>query len=108
MTAPNPTAAEQAEVSRFGMFDLDILAEMEEHADDALPCWIADCDAEADAALVTRCCRRDRRNLCAEHVQLTRDRWLSEADTSKVSCTTCGHVFPAGTPFDAILEVVPL
>lgn len=104
----NLTPAEEATVARFGMFDTEILDELEEHADDTLPCWIDGCDAGADAALITRCCRRDRRDLCAPHVEAARERWASEAGTAKVSCSVRGHVFPAGVEFDVVVEVVPV
>ncbi|MCC2033091.1 hypothetical protein [Microbacterium allomyrinae] len=96
------TPAEAAEVRRFGMFDFDILAEMEEHADDIVPC--VRCDEEATHATI---CRGTgctvRQTICTAHLATVR------ADCRKklLTCHHCGFDAP-GTGLDSMAKVVLL
>lgn len=96
------TNAERTEVARFGIHDLDILAAMEEHADDVVPC--IQCGQESSHAIICRgqACTV-RVTICANHLAQVRaaNRRLT------IRCDTCGFRAP-GTGIDSAAKVVPL
>lgn len=98
MTALSP--AEQAEVTRFGMFDEDILRDMETHWDDALSC--SRCDHDAAWKVVCRggCARGALCDTCLDKVR-------AENKTVTFRCDYCQKVAPE-PGFDAIVRVMPL
>lgn len=92
------------------IFDDDVIASMEEHADDEVSCDMPDCDAPAHVLALTRCCRSEDR-LCERHYWAGRKAVEEMAALSSflgcaIQCRLCGHVFPGGAVFDDLFRVV--
>lgn len=96
------TASERGEVSRFGIHDLDILADMEEHADDVVPC--VQCGQESSHAVICRgqACSV-RATICTPHLTQLR----TENRRLSIRCDECGFCAP-GTGIDSAAKVVSL
>lgn len=86
MTAVTP--AEQAEITRFGMFDEEILSSIHEHADDNFRCGAPrGCDRPAIARFTLMCPCRLMRLTCAHHMVRT----MAWFDENRVRHRACGH-----------------
>lgn len=105
MTAPALTPAEQADVTRFGAHDEEILRDLAEHADDVIPCgW---CAVAATWRLSMRCCNADELT-CQKHRDAIRDRFARHDPRARPRCAHCGHRFPAGAPYTDVVREVQL
>jgi len=102
-----PSTHEQGEIARFGMFDTEVLAEMEQHADDVPVCFANDCGHTADHVLITMCCG-DRRLICCECLALAEEAWRKTLGDDITFCKVCGHRFPKRSAFRDVLRVVEL
>ena len=100
--------AEQAEVTRFGIHDEEILRDLEEHWDDEIPCGAKKCETAATVQVSSRCCGRSM-FLCARHygrmVAVTQHHLCAPKGAD---CVSCGHFFPSGTRFDDAFRTVTL
>lgn len=107
MSTPVLSPVEQDEVSRFGIHDLDVLAEMEERADDVPPCSRAACDRPAEVFLAMRCCGTGWL-MCEPHLRRLRagaTEFLKAA--KRPVCTCCGQKLD-GLGFEDVYRVVTL
>lgn len=106
MTSLTPT--EQATVTRFGIHDDDVIADMVKHRDAFVPCH--DCDKPATVRVQARCCPSTDLLCDLHHAELRvlLVERLAEAwkDRNRcVHCTSCGHIFPRhSTLGDLIVE----
>src|SRR5690606_6750517 len=94
------TPAEQAEVTRFGIHDEDILRDLEGRWDDEIPCGAKKCETAATVQVSSRCCGRCM-FMCSRH--LVKMIALTQRDLSApkgADCKSCGTFFPSGTRFD--------
>ena len=109
MTAPVLSPAEQAEVDRFGLHDEDVIAEMSEHFDDAIPCGFIGCTDLADVVMTTRCCGHQSFS-CARHLAHAEARWDQLVRKAiDVKCGACGRIDAPPPPrFTDLFTVVPL
>lgn len=111
MTATlSPT--EHAEAVRYGIHDTDVLAEMEEHADDVAACEAEGCEKGITKLTRLRCCDSGWRT-CDEHFAEGKQQARSfllycEMRKSKPTCLACRHVFRLGARFDDVYSVVDL
>lgn len=105
MTAPTLTPAEQAEVTRFGAHDEEILRDLAEHANEVIPC-----EVEGNPAvwrLATRCCGsaifvcQPCRDDVVEGLpaELAQQPWL---------CLACEHIFAQGSLYADVMREVQL
>lgn len=106
------TVEEQLHVDGIGIHDYDILAEMEEHADDVLPCCQRDCKAGAAVRIMMRCCPHFADYCDSHHGELRR---LQHLFLMKIvgqgmapKCTHCSHLYPLGSTYDDIYREVRL
>jgi len=105
MTAPVLSPAEQAEVSRFGAHDEEILRDLAEHADDTIPCgW---CSTTATWCLSMRCCSTDEL-ICQKHRDIIRYAFAGHHPLARIRCMHCDHRFPAGAPYADVIREVQL
>ncbi len=108
MSTLTPTREELAEIARFGIYDADEIADLEDRVRDVAPCAL--CPRGARWRLTRRCCaesvlkcdRHKRRHLRA----LGRFLRPRRGKVAVVVCGDCGHVFPLGSTVDDILTVV--
>lgn len=103
MTALSP--AEEAMVSRMGLFDEDVLTDLENS--DVVGCCITDCREEAWWRISTYCCGR-RWEVCTPHKGAHRERNEARLAAKPQHCTTCNRNFPAGTAYEDVFRVGPL
>lgn len=112
MTAPVLSPQERLVVDALGIHDLDILAAMEEHADDIVPCESKECDKPADVRAILTCCGHNDK-ACTFHFERAKgvvSDWLfalllaGDAPT----CRHCKHHHPVGSRFDDLWKVVGL
>jgi|GEM_PF-2318981 len=91
------------------IFDEDVIAEMEEHFDDVVPCLPDDCGEPAVLLLANRCCSAGI-TVCARHYARCRAWWAVFVllHRHSMTCISCGHVCTAGTPFEEAFKEVPL
>jgi hypothetical protein len=80
--------AEQVEVTRFGVHDEDVIADMEEHRDDDVKCAVIHppCDDTATHMLVCTWCGGQVCPTCAVHAQSALMSWRL------VRHEACGHI----------------
>ncbi|WP_295851266.1 hypothetical protein [uncultured Microbacterium sp.] len=104
MTAPTLTPAEQAEVTRFGAHDEEILRDLAEHANEVIPCeWE---DAAASWRITIRCCSTDSM-VCQKHRDAIRDT-VTSSPSARFHCVHCGTYFPRGSAYPDIIREVQL
>lgn len=94
--------AEQAEVTRFGMFDKEILEDLEKNWGDTVPCARDDCDTPAVWRVGLRCCPGII-VLCQTHHGESIQRLIRYTALGPVHCVTCRHTWAKNTPVDEII-----
>ena len=110
MTVLSP--AEQAEVTRFGLYDTFIIADMENRADDEAQCEAEGCTAGITTLTMIRCCKAGWRT-CDEHFLREREKavWFLTMCAARMAhphCGRCRHDFRFGAVFDDLYAVVNL
>lgn len=95
--------AEQQDVTRFGIHDEDVIADLENHGDEVPTC--DGCPSPAVARIVHTCCSTVELQ-CAPHLTALR-KWIEERDRV-VICTACRTRFVPPLSVEAIVKVVPL
>lgn len=98
---------EEREVARFGMFDREIVAEMEARVDDVPVCFAPTCDRVAEFVLVALCCK-DKRLICGPCPIRATENFADEAAAVIVACDACGHTFPDRPTLRDVVRVVQL
>ena len=104
MSAPALVPAEQAEVSRFGIHDEDILRDLAEHADDPIPCIIG--GEASPKRIIVRCCGAYF-TMCDQHAAEHRALWAGEVRRRGVICHYCKHDWPP-CKYEDVIRVVGL
>ena len=103
---------EEATITRFGMFDTEIITDLENHFHDILPCDEDDCTAESTHLVQIRCCRNPA-TFCTDHYTTARSSMalrLARMGLNGIhpTCAKCGHRFPVWSLFEDIYGVVNL
>jgi hypothetical protein len=87
VSAPVLSPAEQEEVTRFGVHDDDVIADLESHLDDEPRCEAPKaCDRPASGRFVVECACRKARIGCDEHLAATA-KWFDDHPVSR--CLAC-------------------
>lgn len=108
MSAPVLSPAEQAEATRFGIHDEEILRDIEERLDDDLRCTVGECEAAATVRVLHRCCAH-MHLVCDPHLARARRGWaLNTAFVARTRCEFCGALTSMPRTFNEMFRVVPL
>lgn len=102
------TEQEQAEITRFGMFDEEVFAEIvtDTFADE--PCEVHNCDRTATHLHIILCCSDEIAKWCqgcGERARGVLEHLLAHVG---LICNICRHQHTQGTPFADVVAVVPL
>lgn len=103
MTAPVLSPAEQAEVDRFGLYDEDVIADLERNQDDTPKCGT--CESPATVVCRLRCCGH---SFLACDNCLARMRQMLALSRAWFYCENCGHHFGFVSGARDVMTVVPL
>jgi len=100
--------AEQQEVTRFGIHDDDVIADMEAHLDDIVPCIAPSCTNEARWQIIMICCGAAF-PMCGEHLTRHRVRASFILDTARnrTFCKSC-QASLTGLDYDEVFRTVTL
>ena len=110
MTALSPV--EQAEVTRFGLYDTFIITDMENRSADEAQCEAEGCTAGITTLTMIRCCKAGWRT-CDQHFVQEREKavrflTMCVARMAHPHCGKCRHDFKFGAVFDDLYKVIPV